>query len=333
MPQFTSILPMHLVVALALPNTVAFDLSIPAQVFGHPDQGRQYSFAVCASSPGEVPTTSGFSLQVAHGLELLAAADTIIVPGFSPLDEPAAAVLEHLLQAAMREARVVSVCTGAFALAAAGLLDGLRATTHWRYAQELGARYPAVDVDPDVLYIDHGQIATSAGIAAGIDLCLHLVRRDFGADAAARVARRMVVAPHRDGGQAQFLERPILSGAPGMSMTCQWALSRLAEPLTVTEMARHAGWAPRTFARRFVAEVGTTPLRWLTSQRLAEARRLLERTDLPIEQVAAHSGLGTAANLRLHFARELRTTPTAYRNAWQVSRPLAGVRDSAAPGQ
>jgi AraC family transcriptional activator FtrA len=212
---------------------------------------------------------------------------------------------------------MVSVCTGAFALAAAGLLDGRKATTHWQNAAELAARHPNIDVDPDVLYVDDGAVATSAGVAAGIDLCLHVVRRDHGEQAAARIARRMVVAPHRDGGQAQFLQRPLPAAGDGLASTCAWALDRLTEPLTIAELARHAGWAPRTFARRFVAETGTSPLRWLTAQRLLEARRLLETTDLPIDQVAARSGLGTAANLRLHLARDTATTPTAYRHAYR----------------
>ncbi|MGH9061101.1 MAG: helix-turn-helix domain-containing protein, partial [Acidimicrobiales bacterium] len=210
----------------------------------------------------------------------------------------------------------VSVCTGAFALAAAGLLDGCRATTNWRDAAELAARYPKVDVDADVLYLDAG-VATSAGVAAGIDLCLHLVRGDHGEQAAARIARRMVVAPHREGGQAQFLQRPLPAPGDGLASTSAWALDRLAEPLTVADLARHAGWAPRTFARRFRSETGTTPLRWITAQRLLEARRLLEATDLPIDQVAARAGLGTAANLRLQLARDTATTPTAYRRTYR----------------
>jgi transcriptional regulator GlxA family with amidase domain len=239
------------------------------------------------------------------------------VPGYAPYDPPPPDVLDALRAAADRGARVVSVCTGAFALAAAGLLDGRRATTHWADAGELARRHPEVAVDPDVLYVDEGAVLTSAGVAAGIDLCLHLVRRDHGAAAAARIARRMVVAPHREGGQAQFLHRPLPPPGTGLSATCAWAVERLAEPLTVADLARHAGWAPRTFARRFVAETGTTPLRWLAAQRLLEARRLLEATDLPVDLVAERCGLGTAANLRLHLARDAGMTPTAYRRAYR----------------
>jgi transcriptional regulator GlxA family with amidase domain len=320
---------MHRVVAMALPEVVAFDLAIPAQVFGHHDERDRYSFGVCAAEPGPVPSTTGFAVHARLGLEALAAADTIIVPGYVPHDRPAPAVLEALCAAAGRGARMVSVCTGAFALAAAGLLDGRRATTHWRNAADLAARYPSVEVDPNVLYVDGGRVLTSAGVAAGIDLCLHLVRADWGAQAAARIARRMVVAPHRDGGQAQFLQRPVPANGTGLAATCAWALDRLADPLTVADLARHAGWAPRTFARRFVTETGATPLRWLTAQRLLEARRLLEATDLPVDQVADRCGLGTAANLRLHLARDADMTPTAYRRAYR-GRPVPTARAQAA---
>ena len=310
----------HRVVALALPEVVAFDLAIPAQVFGHRDERDRYSFGVCATTPGLVPSTTGFAVHAPLGLDALAAAGTVVVPGYAPHDDPAAEVLESLCAATARGARVVSVCTGAFALAAAGLLNGRRATTHWRDAGELASRHPAVDVDPDVLYVDEGSVLTSAGVAAGIDLCLHLVRSDHGARVAAQVARRMVVAPHREGGQAQFLQRPLPPRGSGLAATCAWALDRLAEPLTVADLARHAGWAPRTFARRFLAETGITPLRWLTAQRLLEARRLLESSDLGVDQVAARSGLGTAANLRLHLARDATTTPSAYRRTYQGRR-------------
>lgn len=320
MPLFARILPVHRVVALALPHVVAFDLAIPAQVFGHGDEIDRYDFSVCSQAPGLVPSTTGFAVHVPFGLDALADANTVIVPGYAPHDEPETPVLEALRAAAARGGRVVSVCTGAFALAAAGLLDGRRATTHWRNAPELAARHPNVDVDPDVLYLDDGAVATSAGVAAGIDLCLHLVRSDHGAQAAARIARRMVVAPHREGGQAQFLQRPVPVTGDGLAATCAWALERLNEPLTVADLARHAGWAPRTFARRFVSETGTTPLRWVTAQRLLEARHLLETTDLSIDQIAARAGLGTAANLRLQLARDIATTPTAYRRTYRGSR-------------
>ncbi|MBB5084993.1 helix-turn-helix domain-containing protein [Nonomuraea endophytica] len=304
---------MHRVVALALPSVVAFDLAIPAEVFG----GEEYSFAVCARTPGPVPATTGFDIAVAHGLDALRAADTVVVPGYAPLDEPPEPVLEALRTAAARGARMVSVCTGAFALAAAGLLDGLPATTHWMDAPALAARYPGVEVDPGKLYAGGGNVLTSAGFAAGIDMCLHLVRTDHGAEAAVRVARRLVVAPHRAGGQAQYLEQPIPAAGDGMAEVCAWAMERLADPLTVADLAGRASLSPRTFARHFTAQTGVSPHRWLAAQRVQLARRLLERTDLPVDEVARRCGLGTAANLRLHLSRDAATTPTAYRRTFR----------------
>jgi transcriptional regulator GlxA family with amidase domain len=309
--------PMHRVVALALPDVVAFDLAIPAQVFGHEDERGRYSFRVCAAQAGLVPTTTGYSIQATDGLDALLSADTVVVPGYAPLDDPPAEVSQALRQAAANGARVVSVCTGAFALAAAGLLDGKRATTHWRNAERLQTLYPSVAVDADVLYMDQGSVSTSAGVAAGIDLCLHLVRKDFGTETANSIARRMVVAPHREGGQLQFMERAVAPPLALFADTCAWARQNLAEPLTVEDMASHAGWAPSSFTRKFTAEAGMTPSRWLADQRLAEARRLLETTDLTVEAVASTTGLGTTANLRLHFSRKLNTTPSSYRRLYQ----------------
>jgi transcriptional regulator GlxA family with amidase domain len=240
----------------------------------------------------------------------------VIAPGHAAVEREWPADALEALRAF--EGRIASVCTGAFVLAAAGLLDGHRATTHWHDAQRLAALHPAVDVDPDVLYVDEGRVLTSAGVAAGIDLCLHLVRRDHGEHVAGAVARRIVVAPHRSGGQAQFVERP-LPAAPGAGLeaTRAWALDRLGEPLSVADLARHAHTSERSFARRFRAETGTTPLRWLIDRRVAHARHLLERTDLPVEAVAAECGFGTAAGLRQHFGRAVHTTPTAYRRAFR----------------
>jgi transcriptional regulator GlxA family with amidase domain len=319
---------MQRVVALALEQVVAFDLSIPSQVFGHRDERGRYEFVVCGERRGPVPTSTGFAILATQGLGALRRADTIVVPGiWDPARNPPEAALAALRAADRRGARLISICTGAFVLAAAGVLDGRRATTHWRDAAALQARYPAVDVDPDVLYVDEGRVLTSAGIAAGIDLCLHVVALDHGTAAAATVARRMVVAPHRGGGQAQFVERalPPTSG-DGLSATREWMLARLHEPLTVREMARHAVRSERSFARHFRAETGTTPLRWLHEQRLLEARRLLEESELPVEEVAARSGFGTATTLREHFARAVRTTPTAYRRAFRSAAPRAGGR-------
>lgn len=307
-------------VALVFPGVVAFDLATPAQVFGHRVERRRYSFVVATPEPGVVPTSTGFSLVAEHGLDALEGADTVVVPGH--LDVGREWPREALDALRGFGGRIASVCTGAFVLAAAGLLDGRRATTHWHDAPRLAAMYPAVDVDPDVLYVDEGRILTSAGVAAGIDLCLHLVRRDHGAAVANAVARRIVVAPHRSGGQAQFVERPLPDApthlpARGIAATLDWALERLDEPLTVAAMARHAVMSERSFARRFRSETGTTPLRWLIDQRVAHARGLLERTDLSIEAVAAESGFGTAVSLRDHFGRAVQTTPTAYRRAFR----------------
>ena len=306
----------HHVVVLALPDAVLFDMAIPAQVFGHVDERAHYRLTVCAARAGPVPTTTGFDVHAPAGLDAIAAADTVVVPGFYPLDLPPEPVVTALRGAADRGTRIVSICTGAFALAAAGLLDGRRATTHWRDADELASRFPTVRVDPEVLYIDQGQILTSAGVAAGLDLCLHLVRKDRGAAEATRIARRMVVPPHRAGGQAQFLQRPVpASGGPAIAAVAEWALRHLEHRLTVTDLARHAALAPRTLARRWLAETGMPPLQWLTAQRLLEARRLLETTDLPVATIAHRTGIGTAAHLRALFARETSTTPSAYRSA------------------
>jgi transcriptional regulator GlxA family with amidase domain len=306
------------VVALIVRDVVAFDLAIPAQIFGR--EPELYEWTVCTPDPGPVPTEAGlgFDVLVPHGLEALATADTIIVPGIG--DDgwpPAPEAIEALRVAAGRGARIASICTGAFVLAAAGLLDGRRATTHWREAALLAREFPAVEVDPDVLFVDEDEVLTSAGVAAGIDLCLHIVRKDHGARAASAIARRIVVAAHRDGGQAQFVERPVPAEDGGLAATRAWIEERLDEQLTVEDMARHAACSPRSFARRFRAETGTTPLQWLIGRRVAEAQRLLEDTELPIEHVATSSGFGTAAALRQHFGRALSTSPSAYRRAFR----------------
>jgi AraC family transcriptional activator FtrA len=312
------------VVALCLDQVVAFDLSVPAEVFSLAwSRGRPlYEFVACAPEPGAVSTTTGFSIAGAAGLEAIAEADTVIVPGYRAVfDPPPPAAVDALRAAAARGARLASICTGAFALAHAGLLDGRRATTHWFAAAELATRFPAIDVDPDVLYVDEGRILTSAGLTAGIDLCLYLVRADHGETIGSQVARAMVASPHRAGGQAQFIERALPAGPDSGSLEAvrAWALDHLTEPLDVATLAARAAVSPRTFARRFVAETGTTPLKWLHTQRVLEARRLLEHTDLPIEQVAAHSGFGSAPSLREHFRRATQTTPTAYRRAFATA--------------
>jgi transcriptional regulator GlxA family with amidase domain len=309
---------MHHIAVLALDSVVAFDLSIPAQIFGHDDERDRYRVTICAARPGPVRTSTAFDIVARHGLPTVRRADTVIVPGF---ERTAAAipppVVSALKAADRRGARMISICTGAFALAAAGLLDGRRVTTHWRHAAELRERHPAIDLDPSVLFVDEGRVLTSAGVAAGIDLCLHVVAQDHGAAAANRIARRMVVAAQRGGGQAQFVERSMPEPSDGgLEATRAWMLDHLDRPLSVAQMARHAVRSERSFARHFRAETGTTPLRWLHEQRILHARRLLEETDLPIETVAASSGFGTATTLREHFGRAVRATPTAYRRAF-----------------
>lgn len=324
----------HVVAVLALPPVVGFDLAIPPQVFGTAERGGQplYDVRVCGLEPGPIATTAGYALHVEHGVEALAAADTVLVPGthFVPArrDGVLPAEVHEALAQVPDTARWMSICTGAFVLAAAGRLDGRRATTHWARADSLRALHPEVEVDEDVLFVDEGDLATSAGLAAGIDLCLHVVRRDHGAAVATEVARHLVVAPWRDGGQAQFIERPVPvddDGSTGPTRT--WARERLAEPLDVATLARHAAMSPRTFARRFRAETGTSPHAWILAQRVAHARHLLESTDLAIDRVAADAGLGTTSSLRAHLAADVGLSPVAYRRTYRASprtsRPAA----------
>jgi transcriptional regulator GlxA family with amidase domain len=311
----------HRVVAICLDGLVAFDLAAPAQAFQlAAEVSGQPLYELSTCSPGGVPvqTTSGYSVSPDADLRALRRAQTVVVPGYAAVFEPPPpAALEAIQAAAARGARLVSICTGAFGLAHAGALDGRRATTHWAWAGELARRFPAVEVDPDALFVDEGEVLTSAGLSAGIDLSLHVIRRDFGAEVGERVARHMVAPPHREGGQAQYFRPQLPPSAGSLEPTRRWAADRLDEPLDVAAMARHAAVSPRTFARRFRAETGTTPLQWLLAQRVLEARRLLEASDLPVEEVAARVGFGTAASLRAHFRRATATTPTAYRRSFQ----------------
>jgi transcriptional regulator GlxA family with amidase domain len=309
--------PPHRVAVLALDAVFPLDLGIPAQIFGE-SSDTPYRLTLCAPAAGPVRTTSGFTLRADTGLAAVRRADTVIVPGYSPhLRIPPPRVLEALASAHARGRRVVSICTGAFALAAAGILDGRTATTHWQHAGELAARHPGVRVDRDVLYVDEGNVLTSAGVAAGIDLCLHIVRRDLGVTLANQVARGLVAAPYREGGQAQYIEHNLPPATnTSLAATRAWALARLDHSLTVAELAAHAKTSQRSFARRFVAETGTTPLHWLLVARVARARELLERHDLSVDQVADRCGLGSGANLRQHFRRIVGTSPTAYRKTF-----------------
>ncbi|MGD9735456.1 MAG: GlxA family transcriptional regulator [Solirubrobacterales bacterium] len=324
----------HRVAILCLDGLVAFDLTAPAQAFAlahRPDGSPLYEVTTCSPGGEPVRTTSGFAVTPTAGLGALRRAETVVVPGYADLlRPPPGPTLAALRRATARGARVLSVCTGAFALAHAGLLDGRRATTHWGWAGELAARFPAVTVEPDALFVDEGAVLTSAGLSAGIDLSLHVIRSDFGAAAGAAVARHMVAPPHRDGGQAQFFDGPAAvvpgmrgqpdgGGEEGLEPTRRWAAERLDQPLDVAAMAAHAGLSPRTFARRFRAEVGTTPLQWLLGRRVLAARRLLESSELPVEDVAWRCGFGTAASLREHFRRATATTPTAYRRSFRIA--------------
>jgi transcriptional regulator GlxA family with amidase domain len=305
----------HRVAVLALDGVTPLDLAIPAQIFNARPETR-YEMTVCALD-STVATTAGFALVAGGGLDQVRAAATVIVPGFELPSRLPEAALGALAEARDRGRRVVSICTGAFALAAAGVLDGLHATTHWQHIEHLEREFPDVTVDRDVLYVDEGDVLTSAGVCCGIDLCLHIVRRDLGAVVANEIARGLVAAPHRDGGQAQYVPAPVaVAGETSLSDTRSWALHRLEEALTLRVLARHAGLSQRTFMRRFTEETGTTPLRWLQGARLGKARELLETTDHSVDRVARDCGLGTAANLRLHFRRALGTTPTTYRRTF-----------------
>lgn len=307
------------VVAIVLPGVAPFELGVVCEVFGidRTEQGGPaFDFTVVTERPGRVPTSMGFALDVPDGLDRAADADLVAVPAF-PRHDPVPEPVQHVLRDAVdRGARVLSVCMGAFALGRAGLLDGRRCTTHWMYTGELAREFPAAMVDPDVLYVEDGPVVTSAGSAAGIDACLHVVRSEHGAAAASVIARRMVVPPHRDGGQAQFVAAPLPACTDdSMAPVLAWMLDHLAEELSVERIAAHAHMSPRTFARRFRDTTGTTPAAWLNRRRLERARELLEATDLPVEEVARRVGFGSAGVLRHHFAA-LGTTPNAYRRTF-----------------
>jgi AraC family transcriptional activator FtrA len=310
----------HRVVALLNPPQSPFELACASEVFGtvRQDVPARYTFRVCAERPGPLPTTAGYAMLVDAGLEALDEADTVIIPGWQPAGAPAPpAVTEALLAAHRRGARIVAICTAAFVLAQAGLLDGRRATTHWRHTGLLAAGFPDVQVDPDVLYVDHGDVATSAGTGAGIDLCLHLVRSDHGAAYAAQIARNMVLPPHREGSQLQYATLPAPARADeSLAPLLEWAASRLGTRLTVARLAEHAGLSSRTLARRFTEQLGTSPGQWLLGRRLDAARVLLERTDLPVESIATRVGLASAVNLRRRFRAHLGTTPGTYRRTF-----------------
>lgn len=308
-------------VAVFIDDGVApFEFGIPCEVFGV-DRSAQgipkFEFSVCSPNPRPVRTSLGFEITVHHRLEPLDDADLIVVSPTGEDYEPSAELVGALQRAVARGATVISLCTGAFTLARAGLLEGRKATTHWFHEAEFRATFPDIDTVPGVLYVEDGNVATSAGTAAGIDLCLNLVRRAHGPSAANGIARRMVVPPQRDGGQAQYVETPVAARpAETLAPVLDWAAERLHEDLSVSRLAARAAMSERTFARRFRDETGTTPHQWVMLQRVALAERLLERGGMGIEEVARRCGFGSAAMLRHHFARLRRTTPTAYRRTF-----------------
>ena len=316
------------VAALAYDRMGAFELGIVSEVFGlcRPELDVDwYRFSVFSLDRRPLRATGGIRFEAPHGAGVLRTAGTIVIPGWHVEEAPPEHLLRLLRAAHADGARLVSICSGVFLLAATGLLDGKRATTHWRYAACLASRYPDIRVEPDRLYIDEGSILTSAGSAAGIDLCLHIVRRDYGAAIANSVARRMVMPPHRDGGQAQFVPDPIQRNTSmGLAPVLVWAGNQLDRPLRVEELAKKAAMSPRTFARQFLRQTGTTPHQWLIHQRLLAAQRMLEKTGESVERVAEAVGLQTAATLRVHFSRVLGTSPTAYRKRFSTRAPDAG---------
>ncbi|MGY0021003.1 GlxA family transcriptional regulator [Streptomyces sp. YJ-C3] len=315
----------HRVVALLQPPQATFPLACASAVFGDhgPAIPQRYAFEVCTEFPGTVRTDVGYDMLVTAGLDALERADTVLVPGWRqpPGTDVSSAVVAAVRRAHRRGARIVGICSGAFVLAAAGLLDGRRAATHWAQAPELADRFPKVQVDPAVLYVDHGDVATSAGSAAGVDLCLHLVSADQGSAYALRIARQLVMPPHREGCQLQYAELPT-SGpvADSLAPLLDWLAGRLDQPVSVAEMAARAQVSSRTLTRRFTEQLGISPGRWLLDRRIAATRALLEETDLPVETIAHRVGLSSAVNLRRRFHEALRTTPAAYRRAFRAEK-------------
>jgi AraC family transcriptional activator FtrA len=316
--------PRHTVSVLAYPGMSAFETGIVTEVFGLPRPELDvewYDLAVCAPDGQPVPVLGGAQLTTPYGLDTFAGADTVIVPGVADVHGPVAPeVVGALRRAYDRGARLVSICSGAFALAAAGLLDNRLATTHWRYASYLRQRYPLIHVDPDVLYRVDGRIFTSAGSAAGLDLCLHLVREDHGPAVANAVARRLVIPPHREGGQAQFIEAPVAASPDDdrVARSMAWAIEHLTEPLSVADLARQARMSSRSYLRHFARCSGTSPIRWLVAQRVQASLPLLERGSASVDEVAAAVGFDSPVTFRYHFGRAMRTSPSGYRRSFQA---------------
>jgi transcriptional regulator GlxA family with amidase domain len=317
--------PFRSVAALVHDGVGALGVGIVSEIFGFDRSGRglpAFDFALCAEVPGPVRTDTGFSILVDQGLGRLATADLILVVAWDDFTrEPSQELLTALRTAYARGATIASHCTGAYVLAASGLLDGCRATTHWRHADVIAAAYPAVTFQPEVLYVDEGRLVTGAGSAAGVDMSLHLIRREYGAAVATAIARDMVVPPHRDGGQAQYVSAPVRDSCSDDRLTdvIAWARDNLEQPLSVDRLAARALMSPRSFARHFKAATGATPHSWLLSQRLVRAEELLETADLPVEEVARRSGFGTAAALREQFIRRRGVPPRTYRKTFAGS--------------
>lgn len=324
---------MHQVAVLAFDHVQSFDLAMPLQVFttahsldkptGALFGPPLYDVKVCGDGRDLVVTGVGgvemYHYTPPHPLAAAVDADTVVVVGFREDTDPPPELLDVVRRAHRRGARIASICCGALVLAAAGLLDGRRAATHWTSATDLAERYPRVEVDPYVLFIDHGDVLTAAGAATGLDMCLHMVRKDFGAAVAADAARHLVVPPQRDGGQAQFIAHPDPGDEHGsLEPTMRWVRERLGEPLTLADIARHVGMSPRTLNRRFREQTGTTPLQWLLRQRVHRAQELLETTDLSVEAISRHCGFGTSVAMRQHFAKQIRVSPLAYRRAFRA---------------
>lgn len=319
---------MHVVAVLALPQTISFDLSTPSLVFGlaRGADGPLYSVRVCPVRP-DLPVSASLYLEdfltvrSQWTVDDARAADTVLVPGSARYADPLApAVRDVLCDAHDRGARIAAIGVGVFALAEAGLLNGKLVTTHWSHVPELTERHPGLRLEPSVLYVEDGRIATSAGLAGGLDLCLQLVRRDFGAAVAIAAARKMVMPPRRDGGQAQYIEHGGTEAAEGpLNHVVTWMVENMRHPLTLADVAKYAAMSPRTLNRRFHAEVGSTPLQWLRTKRVMVAQSLLETTDLSVEEIADQTGFGSALNFRQHFARTVGTTPQAYRRTFTQS--------------
>jgi AraC family transcriptional activator FtrA len=324
MPKPTKVTPRpsrNLVAVLAYDGVCTFELGIAVEVFGLAGMGPDwYRVVVCAERPGQpLSANGGVKIVADAGLESLHEAGTIIVPGWQDIDTvPPEALLDALRHAHANGVRIASICSGVFVLAAAGLLQGRRATVHWANAEALGRKYPEITVDPNVLYVDEGDILTSAGRAAGLDLCLHIVRRDYGTEIANHVARRLVIAPHREGGQVQFIPRPVLVESDPLGEVFTWARQHLGHDLSIAGLAAKARMSRRTFIRRFEEATGAPPGEWVLQARMTEARRLLEATEMPIEQVAAATGFGSTDTLRHHFRSRLYTSPARYRSSFST---------------